>query len=58
MTLCNEKCAELCRPEEKKEYEGRIVFRGDDVREIEGYLSIPFRSGQDDGCPRTPLNRP
>jgi hypothetical protein len=34
------------------------VFRGDDVREVEGYLSIPFRSGQDDGCPRTPLNRP
>ncbi len=45
ITLCHEKHAELVRPEEKKEYKGRIVFRGDDVRDAVGYLAVFSEQG-------------
>ena len=40
MTLCHEKHAERNLPDEKKEFKGRIVFRGDNVKDESGYLAI------------------
>jgi len=44
-TLCHEKHAELFLPEERKQFKGRIVFRGDDVRDAEGYLAVFSEQG-------------
>ena len=45
MTLCHEKHAELFRPDHLKEYKGRIVFRGDAVKDESGYLAVFSEQG-------------
>ena len=40
MDLCHEKSAELDRPDHLKEYKGRGVFRGDQVRDETGHLAV------------------
>ena len=45
MTLCHEKHAELNLPQPKKVYKGRIVFRGDIVKDETGYLAIFSEQG-------------
>ena len=45
MTLCHEKHAELSRPDHLKEYKGRIVFRGDKGKDMEGYLAVFSEQG-------------
>ena len=45
MTLCHEKNAELFLPEPDKEYKGRIVFRGDNIRDESGYLAVFSEQG-------------
>ena len=45
MTLCHEKHAELFKPEDEKVYKGRIVFRGDNVKDEEGYLAVFCEQG-------------
>ena len=45
MTLCHEKHAELFKPEDEKVYKGRIVFRGDIVKDESGYLALFSEQG-------------
>ena len=45
MTLCHEKHSELQRPEEKKEYKGRVVLRGDQIRDETGYFAVFSEQG-------------
>ncbi len=45
MTLCHEKHAELNLPQQKKVYKGRIVFRGDIVKDETGYMGIFSEQG-------------
>ena len=40
MTLCHEKHSELNRPPEQREYKGRVVLRGDTVRDDTGYYAV------------------
>ena len=40
MTLCHEKNAQLFLPEHLKKYKGRIVFRGDNVKDESGFLAV------------------
>ena len=45
MTLCHEKNAELLLAEALKEYRGRIVFRGDNVKDESGCLAVFSEQG-------------
>ena len=49
MTFCHEKHAERNLPEEKKEYKGRIVLRGDNVKDESGFLAILRRQCKSPG---------
>ena len=40
MDLCHEKHAEFNRPPEEKVYKGRVVFRGDQVKDETGYYAV------------------
>jgi hypothetical protein len=45
MTSCHEEHAQLNLPQLKKVYKGRIVFRGDIVKDETGYLAIFSEQG-------------
>ena len=38
MDLCHEKHAEFNKPADEKVYKGRVVFRGDTVKDKDGYV--------------------
>ena len=40
MDLCHEKGAEFNRPDNDKVYKGRVVFRGDQVRDETGFYAV------------------
>ena len=40
MDLCHEKHSERNLPMDQKEYKGRVVFRGDQVKDQDGHLAI------------------
>ena len=40
MDLCHEKGAEFNRPDDEKIYKGRVVFRGDQVRDETGFYAV------------------
>ena len=45
MLLCHEKHAELRRKHEDKEWKAILVFRGDIVKDEEGYLAVFSEQG-------------
>ena len=45
MTFCHEKHSELQRPEEQREYKGRVVLRGDQIRDETGYFAVFSEQG-------------
>ena len=40
MDLCHEKNSELGRPEDERIFKGRVVFRGDKVKDEQGYYAV------------------
>ena len=40
MDLCHEKHAEFNKPADEKVYKGRVVFRGDQVKDETGYYAV------------------
>ena len=45
MTLCHEKHSELQRSGDKGEYKGRVVIRGDQIRDETGYFAVFSEQG-------------
>ena len=45
MSLCHEKHSELQRSEDKREYKGRVVLRGDQIRDETGHFAVFSEQG-------------